>query len=100
MAELRLVSHHLCPYVQRAAVALAEKGVPFERSYFAGKAVYLLTSECLMWTGNEKAWPFNQAARPAPRGRAAEKPLESFCPAALSIVGRFLACVFLPQKVQ
>lgn len=31
MAELRLVSHHLCPYVQRAAIALAEKGVPFER---------------------------------------------------------------------
>lgn len=31
MAELTLVSHHLCPYVQRAAIALAEKGVPFER---------------------------------------------------------------------
>lgn len=28
---LRLVSHHLCPYVQRAAIALAEKGVAFER---------------------------------------------------------------------
>lgn len=33
MSETRLilVSHHLCPYVQRAAIALAEKGVPFER---------------------------------------------------------------------
>lgn len=31
MAELTLVSHHLCPYVQRAAIALAEKGVPFNR---------------------------------------------------------------------
>lgn len=30
---LTLVSHHLCPYVQRAAVALAEKGVPFGRQY-------------------------------------------------------------------
>ena len=30
---LRLVSHHLCPYVQRAAITLAEKGVAFERSY-------------------------------------------------------------------
>ncbi|TIV92227.1 MAG: glutathione S-transferase family protein, partial [Mesorhizobium sp.] len=29
--RLTLVSHHLCPYVQRAAIALAEKGVPFER---------------------------------------------------------------------
>ena len=32
-AKLTLVSHHLCPYVQRAAIALAEKGVPFERRY-------------------------------------------------------------------
>lgn len=30
-SALLLVSHHLCPYVQRAAIALAEKGVPFER---------------------------------------------------------------------
>jgi glutathione S-transferase len=31
MSALTLVSHHLCPYVQRAAIALAEKGVAFER---------------------------------------------------------------------
>ncbi|MBE9552032.1 MAG: glutathione S-transferase family protein [Proteobacteria bacterium] len=29
--SLTLISHHLCPYVQRAAIALAEKGIPFER---------------------------------------------------------------------
>lgn len=29
--KLVLISHHLCPYVQRAAIALDEKGVPFER---------------------------------------------------------------------
>ena len=29
--KLVLVSHHLCPYVQRAAISLTEKGVPFER---------------------------------------------------------------------
>jgi len=28
---LRLVSHKLCPYVQRAVISLTEKGVPFER---------------------------------------------------------------------
>jgi glutathione S-transferase len=28
---MKLVSHHLCPYVQRVAVVLAEKGLPFER---------------------------------------------------------------------
>jgi glutathione S-transferase len=32
MSGLTLVSHHLCPYVQRAAIALTEKGVPFERA--------------------------------------------------------------------
>lgn len=32
-SALTLVSHHLCPYVQRAAIVLAEKGVPFERRY-------------------------------------------------------------------
>jgi len=30
---LTLVSHHLCPYVQRALIALGEKGVAFERVY-------------------------------------------------------------------
>lgn len=29
--NLTLVSHALCPYVQRAAIAFAEKNVPFER---------------------------------------------------------------------
>jgi glutathione S-transferase len=31
MADLVLVSHPLCPYVQRAVIALMEKAVPFER---------------------------------------------------------------------
>ena len=31
MADLTLVSYDLCPYVQRAAIALAEKGVRFRR---------------------------------------------------------------------
>jgi glutathione S-transferase len=30
-SRLTLISHALCPYVQRAAIVLAEKGVPFER---------------------------------------------------------------------
>jgi glutathione S-transferase len=30
-AGLRLISHKLCPYVQRAVIALTEKGVAFER---------------------------------------------------------------------
>jgi glutathione S-transferase len=31
MPRLQLISHDLCPYVQRAVIALAEKGVAFER---------------------------------------------------------------------
>jgi len=31
MPKLKLISHKLCPYVQRAVIALTEKGVPFER---------------------------------------------------------------------
>ncbi len=30
-ARLTLVSHELCPYVQRAAIVLSEKGIAFER---------------------------------------------------------------------
>ncbi len=33
MHHYTLVSHHLCPYVQRAAIVLSEKGVVFERRY-------------------------------------------------------------------
>jgi glutathione S-transferase len=31
MSKLTLISHELCPFVQRAAIALTEKGVAFER---------------------------------------------------------------------
>jgi glutathione S-transferase len=30
-AQLKLISHKLCPYVQRAVIALSEKGVSYER---------------------------------------------------------------------
>ncbi len=32
-AEMDLISHHLCPFVQRAVIALSEKGVAYERHY-------------------------------------------------------------------
>ena len=43
-------------------------GVPFERSYFPDKAPIQDTTQCLIWTGNEKVWPYRERARPAPRG--------------------------------
>lgn len=43
-------------------------GFQFERSYFPGKAVIQPNTEGLMYTGNEKVWPFLEKAVPAPRG--------------------------------
>ena len=31
--RLHLISHHLCPYVQRAVITLTEKGIAHERTY-------------------------------------------------------------------
>ena len=31
--QLELVSHHLCPYVQRAVIVLLEKNIPHQRTY-------------------------------------------------------------------
>lgn len=47
---------------------LEAQGVPFERSYVASKIVFPLDTTCLSWSGNEKTWPYCEAARPAPRG--------------------------------
>ncbi len=33
MQDFHLISHHLCPYVQRAVIVLNEKNIPFQRSY-------------------------------------------------------------------
>lgn len=43
--KLLLISHVLCPYVQRAVIALTEKGVPFERRDIdlANKPAWFLT---------------------------------------------------------
>lgn len=49
-------------------------GFEFERSYFAGKAVIQPGTEGLMYTGNEKVWPFRERARPAPRGHKVPVP--------------------------
>lgn len=50
---------------------LEEQGVPFTRTAFTGKAVSVRTADCLLTTGNEKVWPFKNAAKPVPRGHQA-----------------------------
>ena len=47
---------------------LEAQGVPFDRSYYPYKSVVQPTRECLIWTGNEKVWPYRDQAKPAPRG--------------------------------
>jgi 3-oxo-5alpha-steroid 4-dehydrogenase len=47
---------------------LEAHGVPFDRSYYPFKSVVQPTRECLIWTGNEKVFPYRDLARPAPRG--------------------------------
>ncbi|MGN6162062.1 MAG: FAD-binding protein [Marmoricola sp.] len=49
-------------------------GMQFERSFYAHKAVIQPGTEGLMFTGNEKVWPFKDMARPAPRGHKVPKP--------------------------
>ena len=49
-------------------------GFEFERSYFPGKAVIQPGTEGLMFTGNEKVWPFVEQAVPAPRGHKVPVP--------------------------
>jgi succinate dehydrogenase/fumarate reductase flavoprotein subunit len=49
-------------------------GMQFERSLYPHKAVIQPGTEGLMFTGNEKVWPFLEQARPAPRGHKVPKP--------------------------
>ena len=47
---------------------LCELGVPFKDSFHEERAVMCLTDDGLLYTGNEKAYPFSDAAKPCPRG--------------------------------
>jgi succinate dehydrogenase/fumarate reductase flavoprotein subunit len=49
-------------------------GFRFERSYYPEKAVIQPQTQGLMYTGNEKVWPFRELARPAPRGHKVPVP--------------------------
>lgn len=53
---------------------LEDLGIAFERSYYPEKAVIQPGTEGLMFTGNEKVWPFKDMAVPAPRGHKVPVP--------------------------
>lgn len=47
---------------------LVQQGIPFNDGFYKDKHVEQPTDECLIWSGNEKVWPYSEQARPAPRG--------------------------------
>lgn len=49
-------------------------GFEFERSFYPEKAVIQPGTQGLMFTGNEKVWPFRDIAKPAPRGHKVPVP--------------------------
>jgi 3-oxo-5alpha-steroid 4-dehydrogenase len=53
---------------------LESLGFEFERSYYPHKAVIQPQTQGLMYTGNEKVWPFREVAVPAPRGHKVPVP--------------------------
>jgi succinate dehydrogenase/fumarate reductase flavoprotein subunit len=53
---------------------LESLGFQFERSYYPEKAVIQPGTQGLMYTGNEKVWPFRDLAVPAPRGHKVPVP--------------------------
>lgn len=53
---------------------LEDLGFEFERSFYPEKAVIQPNTEGLMYTGNEKVWPFKNEAVPAPRGHKVPVP--------------------------
>ncbi|HTZ92388.1 MAG TPA: FAD-binding protein [Streptosporangiaceae bacterium] len=53
---------------------LESLGFQFERSYYPEKAVIQPQTQGLMYTGNEKVWPFRELVRPAPRGHKVPVP--------------------------
>ena len=48
-------------------------GVEFKDTFFAEKVIFPPTDDCLIFSGNEEAWPFSQQAKPVPRGHKPKK---------------------------
>ena len=66
---------------------LVEQGVPFKDSEYKERAIMALTDDCLLYTGSEKAWPFNQKAKPCPRGHNLEVEGDNGGPLFMKIMG-------------
>ncbi len=47
---------------------LKDQGVPYKGNFLPGKIIEPAGDDTLIWSGSEEAWPYCEAARPAPRG--------------------------------
>ena len=63
-------------------------GVPYKDTEYEGKAIVAMTDDCLLYTGNEKAWPFRDVAKPCPRGHNLEIEGDNGGPLFMEIVTR------------
>jgi len=45
-----------------------QQGVPFKHSFYPEPSMEAPTDDCLVFTGGEDTWPYNEIARPAARG--------------------------------
>jgi 3-oxo-5alpha-steroid 4-dehydrogenase len=53
---------------------LESHGVPFKRSFYDEPGLEAPTDDCLVYSGGEDAWPFDQIAKPAPRAHKPRHP--------------------------
>jgi succinate dehydrogenase/fumarate reductase flavoprotein subunit len=51
---------------------LVRMGARYKESEYKQRAIMALTDDCLLFTGNEKSWPFREIAKPCPRGHNLE----------------------------
>jgi len=51
---------------------LVKMGAKYKDSEYKDRAIMAPTDDCLLYTGNEKSWPFRDKAKPCPRGHNLE----------------------------
>jgi 3-oxo-5alpha-steroid 4-dehydrogenase len=51
---------------------LVAMGAKYKDSEYKERAIMAMTDDCLLYTGNEKSWPFRDVAQPCPRGHNLE----------------------------
>ena len=51
---------------------LVKMGAKYKNSEYKERAIMAVTDDCLLYTGNEKAHPFREIAKPCPRGHNLE----------------------------